>query len=73
MTSHAATTAVARPGSSVPMARPKSSGRRATMPTAAAVSGSRSGLTAMAPTMRTALLSSTPKAAIRPATAMYAR
>ena len=52
------------------MARPKSRGRRATTATAAAVSGSRSGLTAMAPTMRTALRSRTPKQAITPATAM---
>ena len=70
MTSHAATTAVTRPGSSVLSALPSSCGRRPTMATAAAVSGSRSGLTAMAPTMRMALWSSTPKAAMTPATAM---
>ena len=45
-------------------------GRRPTMATAAAVSGSRSGLTAMAPTMRMALCSSTPNAAMTPATTM---
>ena len=70
MTTQAAITAVMRPGSSVLRALPSSSGRRATMATAAAVSGSRSGLTAMAPTMRMELRSSTPKAAMTPATAM---
>ena len=69
VTSHAATTAVASPGSSVPTARANNRGRRAP-PHGAAVSGSRSGLTAIAPTMRTALRSSTPNAAITPATAM---
>ena len=70
MTTQAVTTVVTSPGSRVPSALPRSMGRRPTMATAAAVSGSRSGLTAMAPTMRMALCSSTPKAAITPATTM---
>ena len=48
-------------------------GRRATRATQAADIGSRSGLTAMAPTMRIGLPSVTPNAAMTPATAMYAR
>ena len=64
------TTTSPRPGPMVPRAWPSSRGRRETMATHAADIGSRSGLTAMAPTMSTELLPSTPNAAITPATAM---
>jgi hypothetical protein len=47
--------------------------RRRTMPVQAAVIGSRSGLMAIAPTMRIELSSMTPKAAITPAAAMNTR
>ena len=43
------------------------------MPTQAALKGSRSGLTAIAPTIRIELSWITPSAAITPATAMSAR
>jgi hypothetical protein len=43
------------------------------MPVQAAVIGSRSGLMAIAPTMRIELSSMTPKAAITPAAAMNTR
>ena len=63
----------ARPTASVPTARDASLTRRPTIPTQAAVSGRRSGLTAMAPTIRIELPFRTPNAAIVPAMSMNAR
>ena len=56
----AAPPAAAIPSASVSSARPASCTWRPTMPTAMAVIGSRSGLTAIAPTIRIPLLSITP-------------
>ncbi len=70
VSTNAVTTTRPRPEPMVPRARPSRRGRRATMATHAADIGSRSGLTAIAPTMSTGLLPSTPNAAITPATAM---
>jgi hypothetical protein len=64
--------ATPRPTASVARARPASAARRLTTPTAIAAIGRRSGLTAIAPTMRITFPSSTPYAAITPATLMNA-
>src|SRR5664279_921542 len=54
-------------------ARPASPRRPVTIPMQVAHSGHRSGLIAIAPTIRMLFLVSTPKAAITPAQAMYVR
>jgi hypothetical protein len=63
---------IAIPSNSVPIERRASGSRLPTMPTQAAQIGSRSGLTAIAPTIKIGLSVSTPIAAITAATAINA-